>query len=94
MITITIRQHGLEASGHANYGPYGHDIVCSAVSALTLTLLQGLRDIAEDEVEEITERGHVRLSWGELSSAGRILVDAWFLGICGIRESYGRIEFA
>lgn len=94
MITITVRQQGLEVSGHANYGPYGHDIVCSAVSALTLTLLQGLRDIAEDEVEETTERGHVRLSWGELSNAGQAMVDAWFLGICGIRETYGRIEFA
>ncbi len=32
----------LEVSGHANYGPFGSDIVCSAVSVLSQTLLANL----------------------------------------------------
>jgi uncharacterized protein len=33
---------GYIVDGHANFAEYGHDIVCSAVSAITQTALAGL----------------------------------------------------
>ena len=41
MIHVTYyRQHNrVTVEGHAGSGPEGHDLVCSAVSALTLTLV-------------------------------------------------------
>lgn len=36
MITILLTQNRIHISGHANTAPRGADIVCSAVSALTL----------------------------------------------------------
>lgn len=44
MIEVCVRQCGITVTGHANTAPYGSDIVCSAVSALTLTLIRGLRE--------------------------------------------------
>ena len=40
MITVTYRRkyNRVTVSGHAGSGPEGHDLVCSAVSALALTL--------------------------------------------------------
>ena len=38
---------GFESTGHAGFAEPGQDIVCSAVSALTQTILYGLREIAE-----------------------------------------------
>lgn len=36
---------GFEAVGHANWGAYGEDIVCAAVSALTQTTALGLTKV-------------------------------------------------
>lgn len=33
--------------GHANYAPYGKDIVCSGISAILQTAILGLKAIAE-----------------------------------------------
>lgn len=42
MIRLTSKQSGdliqLTVSGHAGSGPFGHDLVCAAVSALTQSL--------------------------------------------------------
>lgn len=37
---------GFELSGHADAGDYGHDIVCAAVSALAITTVNGLSQVA------------------------------------------------
>jgi hypothetical protein len=38
---------GFLAKGHADYGRYGSDIVCAAVSALTQATLGGLTDVVK-----------------------------------------------
>ena len=38
-------------SGHAEAGPYGHDLVCAAVSALTIGTANNLSRLAEVEPE-------------------------------------------
>ena len=42
MIEITVRPDHVTVNGHARHGPPGGDIVCAAVSALTLTLAESL----------------------------------------------------
>lgn len=38
--------------GHADYAEYGYDIVCSAISAVTITIVNGLKDVCKiDEIE-------------------------------------------
>ena len=93
MITVLIATNKIHESGHANTAPRGADIVCSAVSALTLTLIQGLKEIAHMSLYESVEGGNVCIEWQSINDTGTALVDTWFLGMCGIAAEYPVIEF-
>lgn len=92
MITVLVTSDRIQVSGHANTAPWGSDIVCSAVSALTLTLIQGLKDIAHMGLYESVESGNICIEWQEINDTGRAIIDTWFLGICGIAAQYPVIE--
>lgn len=93
MITVLITPDRIHVSGHANTAPRGSDIVCSAVSALTLTLIRGLKDIACMSLYESVEQGNICIEWQTINDTGKVLIDTWFLGICGIAVEYPVIEF-
>lgn len=93
MITILVAADRIHVSGHANTAPRGTDIVCSAVSALTLTLIRGLKEIAHMELHESVEEGNICIQWQNMNDIGKALIDTWFLGICGISAEYPVIEF-
>ena len=88
MINIMIRKNRIEVKGHAT----GSEIVCAAVSALTQTLVQGLVEITQDSVSWLADSGNMIIEWKVLSDSGRVLIDAWYLGICSIQENYGYIK--
>lgn len=94
MIQISVKPNKIHVSGHANVAPEGFDIVCAAVSALTLTLIRGLKEIAQMDFYENVEKGNICIEWQILNDTGKALVDTWFLGICGIAANYPGIEFA
>lgn len=93
MLQIQVREQGLLVSGHAGYAPVGQDIVCAAVSALTLTLIRGLREIAEMEIKSRESPGSIHIEWQHMNDTGKALIDTWFLGICSVAESYNCIQF-
>lgn len=93
MIDVLVKPDRIRVSGHANIAPKGFDIVCAAVSALTLTLIRGLRYIACMELYESVEAGNICIEWQTLNDTGKALVDTWFLGICGIASEYSEINF-
>lgn len=93
MITVLVAEGRIHVSGHANTAPQGSDIVCAAVSALTLALIQGLKDIAHMGLNESVERGNICIEWQTINDTGKALIDTWFLGICGIAAEYPVIEF-
>ena len=88
MIAVKVNENGLEVKGHAGTAPCGRDIVCAGVSAITLTLLRGLEEIAHMEIETIVSSGHVRAEWKKLNDVGKALIDTWYLGICDIAQDY------
>ena len=94
MINVLVRPNKIHISGHANTAPYGQDIVCSAVSSLTLTLIRGLKDIAQMELYESVHPGNVCIKWQTINDTSKALIDTWFLGICGIATSYPIIQFS
>ncbi|UOR12167.1 ribosomal-processing cysteine protease Prp [Halobacillus amylolyticus] len=56
MITVSVfRLHGeitgFEVSGHAESGPYGHDLVCAAVSAVSFGAVNAIVSLCEFEPE-------------------------------------------
>lgn len=93
MINISMSLSRIHVSGHADIAPRGFDIVCAAVSALTLTLIQGLKSIALMELCENVEQGNICIEWQTLNDTGKALIDTWFLGICRIAEEYQGIHF-
>ena len=94
MIQLRIRKNGIQMNGHAGYtGSDGIDRVCSAVSALTCALINALTDLSGDQIRSETGSGMAVVEWQDLTDGGKLLVDAWFLGIADIDREYNCIEF-
>lgn len=93
MITVLAVPGRIQVSGHANTAPIGADIVCAAVSALTLTLLGGMKEVAHMELYESVGPGNICIEWQEMNDTGRALADTWLLGMRGIAAEYPVIEF-
>lgn len=94
MIEVHLDKHFMTVQGHAarpkGVQP-GQNIVCAAVSALTLTLIEGLECIANDRISARVDAGDVLIEWDELSDIGSALISTWFIGILKIQEAYGEI---
>lgn len=99
MIQVTIVRdsqkqiQGITCKGHAGYAKQGQDIICAAVSALTLNMANSVEtfthDSFEGEVEE--ETGAFRFFFtGPVSRESRLLADSLVLGLTNIQESYGK----
>ncbi|MGP4061575.1 ribosomal-processing cysteine protease Prp [Halobacillus sp. H74] len=55
---------GFEISGHAESGPYGHDLVCAAVSAVSFGTVNAIVSLCEFEphVEQGGESGYIKIT--------------------------------
>lgn len=94
MIRINVKDTGITVSGHAQRlpgAPPGHNIICAAVSALTLTLIEGLREVAGLDVNARADPGDTVIEWHGQNEISRALVRTYVLGLEGIRGSYGEI---
>lgn len=84
-------------SGHAESGPYGHDLVCSAVSALTIGTANNLTRLADIEPKiEMNEEegGFLRVTVPSISDEMKqhtvqLLLASLFYSLTDIEESYG-----
>lgn len=75
-------------SGHANYATKGEDVVCAAVTILSLTTLQSLVDLTEDEIEYDVQPGWVDIKYRDLSEKAKALIDSFFIGICLVADEF------
>ena len=88
MIAVTVRQDGIIINGHAGYAEAGKDIVCAGVTALTETLVKSLEGLSGDVIECDISPGKADIRLRNLSEEGKLLVDSFFVGICGIAEDF------
>lgn len=88
MIAVSVRKDGITVAGHANYAEAGKDIVCAGVTALVQTLVKSADDLTEDKIEYEISPGRADIHYGCLSEAGKLLVDAFFIGICMIADEF------
>jgi uncharacterized protein len=53
----------IKISGHANYDEYGKDIVCSSVSSIAITTINGILSIDEDSIsyEESQDKLNIKI---------------------------------
>lgn len=96
MIKITVIKHageyrGFVVSGHAGYAKSGQDIICSAVSALTVTTVNALEVLAHVYVEAEQDDGYISCQMPKgINPQGTLLMDAMILGMQQICEDYGK----
>lgn len=98
MINITLftdasgKRIGVEANGHAGYAKRGSDIVCSAVSALTINLVNSLAELTKQHFDsEADENGRIRILFREETTAeALLLLDSYMLGVRRIQSDYGK----
>lgn len=88
--------HQFCITGHAGAGKYGEDIVCAAVSALTLNTINSVSSLADIEmkVEMDQENGgflEATISEGltqEQKNVTQILLESLLLGLESVQEQY------
>lgn len=75
-------------SGHAGYAEAGKDIVCAGVTALVQGLIKSIEDLTSDQIQYDITPGRADIHFKDLSEAGKLLVDSFFLGICLIVDDF------
>ena len=95
MIVVDVRKDGIIVSGHAGYAEAGKDIVCAGVTALTENLIGSIESFTEDKIEYEISPGRADIHYGDLSEAGTLLVDSFFIGVCQIADEFpGHVRIA
>jgi len=96
MITVTIYKESGQYSrfsveGHAGYAGEGFDIICSAVSALTVNAVNSIEAFTEDGILAEEKNGFLICQFeGPLSSKAELLMDSMVLGLTDIQNNYGK----
>jgi uncharacterized protein len=99
MVHITIYKNGLgeytgfRTSGHASYAEYGQDIVCAAISVLTINTVNSVEKLTDCEFgfDKDEESGRMEFILEEQAPAeAKLLLSSMVLGLQGIQESYGK----
>lgn len=93
MIEIKYTKNGntgcIEITGHANYAEHGKDIVCSAVSTLSQTLIASIEKLEpEADITYNMQPGFIKLIHGNLSEKSKTLIDSFFIGVKMVAEQY------
>ena len=80
---------GLKVSGHANFDEEGKDIVCAAVSVLTLNLAHSIEHLCDDDFTVDSDDGFFSFVLHDRSEKSGLLLDSCILGLMDIGEEYG-----
>ena len=79
-------------TGHAGAGEYGKDIVCSAVSALSITTANALTKIAQINPQILVDNdngGLLKVTITSFNEKSDVLMQTLRLGLEEIKEQYG-----
>ena len=99
MITVDFKRSSgklvsFQVSGHAGFDEYNRDIVCSAVSALTITILNGITEILKVDAAYEIKEGFSKVTLEKLSvddiEKCQVLMETMLLGIKSMEIQYGK----
>ncbi len=83
-----------KAAGHAGYAEAGYDLVCSAVSASTIMIANGITDILKVPAAISCEDGFLHINLRGLSEEElekcQILMETMLSGLECMEQSYGK----
>jgi uncharacterized protein YsxB (DUF464 family) len=84
---------GFKLNGHAGFAKSGDDIVCSAVSVLAQTAVQGLKMVADIDIKYEVKDGYLSCDLpNELTEKQMIMstaiLETMFVGLKNIEQNY------
>ena len=81
---------GFSVSGHAGYAKRGQDIVCSAISALTINTVNSIEKFTDNTYKlETGASGKIKFKFtSDSDEKGQLLLNALVLGITEIYKEY------
>lgn len=85
------RVTSFKMTGHADAGPYGQDIVCAAVSALSISTINGLEQVVHQApvVEQDSDNGgFLQVTELDLGRESQVLLQTLLNGLLDIQENY------
>jgi hypothetical protein len=82
---------GFTVSGHAGYADAGKDIVCAAVSALTINTVNSVEELTDNRYRVVQdEEGMISFKFDEKSDEnGQLLLSSLSLGLTELAKEYG-----
>ncbi len=98
MVKVTVYQNsdqeftGFDTYDHAGFDDDGHDIVCAAVSVLTINCINSIEVLAgaPAETDQSEEDAMIRFRLtGAPTAETQLLLASYVLGLQSIEENYG-----
>lgn len=83
---------GFQIAGHAGYADSGKDIICAAVSMLSLNIINSVEVLTDDKFKAEQDDAHGILKFkftGPVSKESKVLFDSLVLGLTEIENTYG-----
>ena len=83
----------IECKGHAGFADYGTDIVCAAVSVLTINTINSIEEFTKDDIEvnQDEKKGIITLRFNNVPShEADLLLRSYELGVKSISQQYGK----
>lgn len=79
--------------GHSGYSSHGSDIICAAVSILTINCINSIEEFCGDKFELDTDEQKGLIDFtlkAEPSRETALLLRSWEMGIIQISQTYGK----
>ena len=101
MIRVTVKRkddkiQSIELSGHAESGPYGYDLVCAGVSAVSIGTVNAVMELSEIDlkVEQGGKGGYLMIAFPELlrnkeMEKAQLLLEGMLVSLISIENEYG-----
>ena len=99
MTDIIIRKNsdgdicGFEMNGHAGYADYGNDIVCAALSILSINTINSIAELTDSALSVNSDENKGCMSLmieGQVPDEAELLLKSYELGIDAIYRQYGK----
>ena len=94
MVTCLIKKesnkyYSIELSGHSGYAESGYDIVCSAISMLTINTANSIMELTDTVIDPVEEDGYLRWMFNSgIDDKACLLMDSLVLGLKTIEDTY------
>ena len=101
MIQVTVKRNdqyiqSIELSGHAESGPYGYDLVCAGVSAVSIGAVNAVMELSDVDlkVEQGREGGYLLVTVPEMlhnkeMEKAQLLFEGMLISLKSFENDYG-----